>query len=91
MKPILKPVAIALSAVAFTFASISLPVQAMSTSHAEKVLLHWIKKDAKKVEKISKPVADAAKNGGDALGEYCKKNTDRCIDVALELAALSLV
>ncbi|NJD88512.1 MAG: hypothetical protein FIB05_10895 [Betaproteobacteria bacterium] len=91
MKRIAKPLAIAVSAVAFSLVSLSMPAQAMSVGHAEKILLHWVKKDAKKVEKISKPVADAAKGGEKAIADYCKAHTEKCIDVALELAALSLV
>ncbi len=91
MKAIAKPLTVLLTAAAFSLAAISMPAQAMSIGHAEKILLHWVKKDAKKVEKISKPVADAAKQGEGALADYCKAHTEKCIDVALELAALSLV
>jgi hypothetical protein len=91
MKSIAKPLAVALSAIAFSFTAISMPAQAMSVGHAEKILIHWVKKDAKKVEKISKPVAEAAKKGESALADYCKANTGKCIDVALELAAMSLL
>jgi hypothetical protein len=90
MKSLAKPVTVALSAIAFSFAAISMPVQAMSLGHAEKVIAHWVKKDAKKVEKISKPVAEAAKKGEGALVDYCKANTTKCLEVAVELAAMAL-
>ena len=90
MKLIVKPLAVALSAVAFSFAAISLPAQAMSLAKAESVILHWVKKDAKKVEKHSKGVAEAGKKGSDALAAYCRNNTGECIGIAIELAALAL-
>lgn len=90
MKSIAKPLAIALSAIAFSFTAISMPAQAMSLGHAEKILIHWVKKDAKKVEKHSKPIAEAAKKGEGALADYCKSHTDKCIEVALALAVASL-
>ena len=91
MNRITRPVTVALSAIAFSLATLSMPVQAMNLGHAQKVVLQGVKKDAKKVEKISQPVADAAKKGEGALADYCKSHTEKCIDVALELAAMSLL
>lgn len=90
MKSIARPLAVALSAIAFSFGAISMPAQAMSLGHAEKIITHWVKKDLKKVEKHSKPVADAAKKGEGALADYCKAHTDKCIEVALALAVAAL-
>lgn len=84
-----KPLVIALTAVAFTLASVSMPALAMSTSKAEKIIMKAVKKNAKRVEKISKPVAEAAMKGEGALQDFCTQDiqhTELCIEVALALA-----
>ena len=83
MKAFAKPLTAVLTAFAFCFAAISMPVAGKESE--EKKIMHWIEKDAKKVEKLSKPVAEAAKQGEAALAKYCKEHPVKCTEVAAAL------
>lgn len=80
MKSYVKPATVALSAIALSFAAISMPTFAKESE--VKTIMKWIEKDAKKVEKASKPVAEAAKKGEAALEKYCKEHPVKCAEVA---------